>query len=168
MIRWWTGLIFLLVAQTSIGADMVDVRSAAYKQDYAKWRKALDDDRRANWLTLVGLFWLHDGENRVGGDPKSEIPLPADKVPAKVGTISFHNGTAMFHVIAGVVVTSDTKPVQAISLQPDTTGKPTVLSIGDIRMHLIQRGNRFGVRVKDMHSRGLAEFTPPRALSGQG
>jgi len=161
VIRGVMGLICLLATLSLAAADKVDVSSSAYKQEYAKWRKVLDDDRRSNWLTLVGLFWLRDGENRVGGNPKSQVPLPADKVPADVGTISFHDGMAAFRAAPGVTVTNDAKPVQTISLRPDVTGKPTILQIGDLRMHMIQRGGRFGIRVKDMHSRRLAEFREP-------
>ena len=137
---------------------MANVGSASYRQDYAKWRKALDDSRRKNWLTLVGLFWLREGENRVGGDQKDDVPLPADKVPAQVGTIEFHAGSAKFKALPGVDITNDGKPITTIELQPDTTDKPTVLQIGDIRMHLIKREQKYGMRVKDIHSPNLVEF----------
>lgn len=135
-----------------------EVRSPAYQQDYAKWRKELDDSRRKNWLTLVGLFWLHEGENRVGGDAKDDVPLPASKAPAQLGTIEFRNGKAVFKALSSSHVTTNGKPVQSIELQPDNPGKPTVLELGDLRMHLIQREQKFGMRVKDLHSPGLAEF----------
>jgi uncharacterized protein len=139
-------------------ANVPDVQSSAYQQDYTKWRKALDDSRHKNWLTLVGLFWLREGENRVGGDQKDEVPLPADKVPEQVGVIEFHAGKALFKAAPGASVTSDAKPVQTIELRPDNTDQPTVLQIGDVRMLLIQRENRFGMRVRDMHSKNLEEF----------
>lgn len=142
------------------------VESSAYQQDYARWRKALDESRRKNWLTLVGLFWLREGENRVGGDQKDEVPLPTDKAPAQVGTIDFHAGKAVFKALPSARVTSGDKPVGTIELQPDTTEKPTVLQIGDLRMHMIQREQKFGMRVKDVHSANLAtyngaDFYPP-------
>src|SRR5262245_56376778 len=28
------------------------------------------------WLTLIGLFWLKDGDNKFGSDPTNEIVLP--------------------------------------------------------------------------------------------
>src|SRR5438270_9459248 len=91
-------LAFALLAPFAGAASPV-VNSPSYQEDYAKWRKELEASRRTNWLTLVGLFWLRDGENRVGGDQKNEVPLTADKAPAQVGTIRFHDGKAMFHAV---------------------------------------------------------------------
>lgn len=151
-------VVLLIALSPAAFARTPEVQSAAYRQDYAKWRKELDDSRRQNWLTLVGLFWLHEGQNRVGSDPKDEVPLPAGKAPAQVGIIDFHAGTAVFKAAPSVTVTNDDKPVQTIELKPDTTGEPTVLRLGDLRMHLIQREQKFGMRIKDVHSASLAAF----------
>jgi uncharacterized protein (DUF1684 family) len=131
---------------------------AAYQKDYAKWKSALAENRKQSWLTLVGLFWLQEGTNRVGGDQKLEVPLPQNKVPAQVGTIDFHAGKAVFTAKSGVSVMSAGKPVGTIELQPDVSGKPTVLQIGDIKMLLIQRGQKYGMRIRDAHSKALQEF----------
>jgi len=153
-------LLVLSLALVSVSAlgKTPDVKSSEYRQDYSQWRKELDDSRRQNWLTLVGLFWLHDGENSVGSDQKDDVPLPAEKAPAQVGTIAFHNGKAVFAALPSANVTSGDKRVSTIELQPDTSGKPTVLKLGDLRMHLIQRGNRYGMRVKDTQSLNAREF----------
>ena len=155
---WIAGFLLFVYPPLTVSATIPAVQNPAYQQDYAKWRKELDDSRRKNWLTLVGLFWLKEGENRVGGDQKDEVPLPADKAPAQVGVIDFHEGHATFKAMPSVHVTSDDKPVQTIELKPDTTDKPTVLQLGDLRFHMIQREQKFGIRVKDTHSANLAEF----------
>lgn len=139
-------------------ANATDVNSTAYRQDYARWKSELADDLKKNWLTLVGLFWLKEGTNRVGGDHKDEVPLPEGKVPAQLGTIELHGGKAVFTAVPGEKVTNDSRPVTTIELKPDVNGKPTVLQVSGIRMHMIQRGQKFGMRVKDAHSRQLAEF----------
>lgn len=149
---------FLILSAAASYAATPKVENPAYRQDYAKWRKAVDDSRRQNWLTLVGLFWLHDGENRVGSDVKDDVPLPSGKAPAQVGTISFHNGKAVFNALSTANVTNNGKPVYSVELQPDTTEKPTVLQIGDLHMHMIQRGNRYGIRVKDTNSTEARNF----------
>ncbi|HEV2736293.1 MAG TPA: hypothetical protein VGV85_15725, partial [Longimicrobiaceae bacterium] len=38
------------------------------------------------WNTLVGLFWLEPGANRVGSDSTAPVRLPADRSPAALGT----------------------------------------------------------------------------------
>lgn len=151
-------LLMAVVLVSNLAVATTDVNSPAYKTDYDQWKSELADDLKKNWLTLVGLFWLKEGTNRVGGDHRDEVPLPEGKVPAQVGTIEFHSGKAVFTSVKGAKVTSDAKPVTSIELKPDVTGKPTVLQIGDIRMHMIQRKERYGMRVKDPHSSQLAEF----------
>lgn len=141
---------------------------AAYQQDYKRWQQELTNDLKTNWLTLVGLFWLQDGPNRVGGDQKDEIPLPEKKVAPQIGVIEFHSGKAVFTAAAGAKVTSGGKPVQTIELKPDVTGKPTMLVIGDIKFLMIQRAQKFGIRVRDLHSDALKQFQGPEfyPLSG--
>src|SRR5581483_6758717 len=46
----------MILFSMAASAAAPKVESPDYKQDYAKWRKAVDDSRRRNWLTLVGLF----------------------------------------------------------------------------------------------------------------
>jgi uncharacterized protein (DUF1684 family) len=132
--------------------------SAAYQKDYRKWQSELTDDLKKNWLTLVGLFWLKDGANRVGGDHKDEIPLPEGKVAPQIGAIDFHNGKAVFTAASGAKVMNDGKLVKTVELRADVTGKPTVLQIGDIKMLMIQRGRKYGIRVRDVNSEGLKKF----------
>ena len=147
----------LLLAPVALFA--ADTKSPdAATADFNAWRGDLEKDLKQNWLTLVGLWWLKDGTNRVGGDHKLEVPLPEGKTPALVGTIDFHGGKATFKSQPGVNITSGGKPVQTIALEPDVSGHPTVLDLGDIHMLLIQRGKRYGIRVRDMKSKQLTEF----------
>jgi uncharacterized protein (DUF1684 family) len=150
----------VLLISLSFGrmAQSADI-GAAYRKDFLKWKQELTNDRKQNWLTLVGLFWLQEGANQVGGNPKLEIPLPQDKVAPHIGVIDFHAGKAVFKADPGTKVTSNGKLVTTIELVPDVSGNPTVLAIGDIRMLLIQRGQKFGMRVRDVHSSALQRFT---------
>jgi uncharacterized protein len=144
----------LLLAPMSQAADT----TGSDPQDFAKWKAELTENRKQNWLTLVGLFWLKEGTNRVGGDQNDDVPLPKDKAPAQVGTIDFHGGKAVFTAAPGARVTSDGKPVTSIELQSDMSGKPTVLQLGDLKMLMIQRGQKYGIRVRDVNSAALKDF----------
>jgi len=145
----FSGIVFLCLLPIVAAAATPDIHSAAYQADFAKWHDSLENSRRKNWVPLVGLFWLRDGDNRIGSDQKDDVPLPEGKAPAQVGVISFHAGKAVFTAAPSVTVTNQGKPVKQIDLQPDTTDKPTVLQVGALRMHMIQREQRFGIRVKD-------------------
>lgn len=95
------------------------------------------------WLTLVGLHWLKPGENRFGADSANEIVLRGDGVPPYAGTLVLEDGI----VRLGEDVLAD-----------DTTGEPTVIDLGALRMYVILRGERRGLRVRDHAAPALRTF----------
>ena len=49
-----------------------------YQREIAEWRKQREERLKGEggWLSLAGLFWLHDGANRFGKDQGNDIVLP--------------------------------------------------------------------------------------------
>jgi len=123
---------------------------ADYRQQVEKWRaqhqKALAADD--GWLTVAGLDWLKEGDNRVGADPASEVALPDHSLPGRVATISFHAGQAVLHPAQGVPLMLNGKPAAQTALHEDTD----VLAINRLKFYLIRRGDRAGIRLKDNDS----------------
>jgi hypothetical protein len=66
-------LILFACAAVTLGA------AGSWVNDVEKWRADYEAGLKApgGWLSVAGLFWLHEGENSVGSDPLSEIVLPA-------------------------------------------------------------------------------------------
>ena len=58
----------------------------------------------------------------------------------------------------GIPVLHDGASVAEMVLSLDTDGKPTVLTLGSLSLHLIDRGGRVAVRVRDRESRTLKRF----------
>src|SRR5581483_4755892 len=112
-----------------------------YVQQIENWRHQREQRLKADdgWLTVAGLFWLHEGENR--------IKLPAGS-PQTVATFSLHNGKVTYRNGGG-----------QMELKPDTSGDPTEVKINDITMFLIQRADRYGIRLKDKNSSYRRNFT---------
>lgn len=112
------------------------------------------------WLTLVGLFWLNEGENRCGSDPSNTVILSGEKTPAYVGTIGRKKDSLWFKASESATVYSNNLPVSNIPLLSDKNGaqEPTVLQIGSVRFYVIERGNELGVRVKDSESTSRKNF----------
>jgi hypothetical protein len=54
-----------------------------YPQQVEHWRAEHQKKLAADfgWLTVVGLDWLQEGDNRVGVDPSSQVPLPSGSAP---------------------------------------------------------------------------------------
>ncbi len=132
--------------------------SSSYRQSVEKWRQNYESRLKADggWLTVSGLFWLHEGENRFGSDPLTDIVLPAASVPAAAGFFDFHAGKTVVHVNPGVPMTLKGKAADGAELQPDSDD---VLTIGDLTLFVHASGDRYGIRVKDKNSKIRREFT---------
>lgn len=132
----------------------------AHRAEVERWRSQRMERLRRDdgWLTLVGLFWLDPGENRFGTDPAGRIVFPQGSAPAHLGSLDLAGGEVRVRVAPGSEVTHDGGPVREMVVQPDTTGSPTILQHGSLRFHVIRRGDRLGVRVKDARSPALRAF----------
>jgi uncharacterized protein (DUF1684 family) len=152
---------FGLACGLVLGAICVLARAAdtTYLASIAKWRQSYEAGLKSDdgWLTVSGLFFLHDGDNRFGADPLNDIVLPASDVPAEAGTFSFHDGKAVVHVNRGVKIMMNAKPVDSFELHADS---PTErLRIGNLTLYLHASGARYAIRVKDKNSKLRTGFT---------
>jgi len=132
-----------------------------YRQSFEKWKAELIQDRKQNWLTLVGLFWLKPGENSFGSDQTNALVLPSGSAPAHAGTFLLQGKDVTVNLLPGVSASIGGKAVTAAKLDPDVSGHPSVLELGSLRMHLIQRGERAGIRVKDLTSPAAEKYRGP-------
>ena len=110
------------------------------------------------WLTLVGLFWLDEGENRFGTDPGNKVIFPEGKGPAVAGTLIRQGDKLSVKATPGSGLTHKGQPVTEMELKADTTGEATVLELDTLSFFAIQRGDRIGVRIKDRKSPQLTGF----------
>lgn len=120
-----------------------------YGQEVAKFRAEREKSlvKEDGWTAVVGLSWLREGENRIGSDAKAEVPLPAS-VPARVGTLTLRTGHAHFQPAAGV-------KLAAKELKPNAD----IVTLGTVKFFVIQRGEKFAIRVKDSEAPTRKEFT---------
>jgi uncharacterized protein len=155
----WLSVMFagcgIVSAQSSPAVD------AAYQQSFEKWKADLVEDLKENWLPLAGLFWLKPGANSFGTDTKNSIVLPEHSAPANAGEFDLQGNEVTVKLPAGSDAKIDGKPVTAAKLQPDISGKPTVIELGKLRMKVIQRGQRIGIRVKDLDSPAVRDYRGP-------
>jgi len=146
----------------STGQGTVGDVDAAYQREVHKFRAEEIKDLKSNWLLLAGLFWLKPGDNAFGTASSNSIVLPAGTAPAKAGVFELNDGEVTLKMKPGAAALIDGEPVMTARLQPDTAGKPTVVALGRLRMHVINRGERVGVRLKDLQNPALRNFTSLR------
>lgn len=131
----------------------------AYQQSFDKWKAEMVDDLRQNWLPLVGLFWLKPGENSFGSDPANAVVFP--KGPAHAGVFALQGSDVSVKFSPDAHAMIDGKPATMAKLQPDISGNRTVVEMGSLRFHVIVRGKRIGVRLKDLDSDAVKNYRGP-------
>ena len=110
------------------------------------------------WLSVVGLFWLDEGDNSVGSAAGSRVALPAH-APARVGVVRLEGGRAAFRASPGARAEVDGKPATgATPLRSDADGGPTAVSAGGVSFYPISRQGRLAIRVKDPESEARRAF----------
>lgn len=133
--------------------------AAAYEQEILNWRAMVEERLRAedSWLTLTGLYWLHEGANSVGSDPASDVWLP-ESAPQRLGVLDFHDKLARFQ--GDVPVMIDGTPAQTAALRDDhDPAGATRVEVGSVSFTVIKRGEKYGVRVRDRDNPSRTTFS---------
>jgi len=151
--------ILLLVFGAVLGASAITSPDAAYVQSFEKWKADLVDDLKQRWLVLAGLFWLKPGANSFGSADDNAIVMPAG--PAHAGNFVLQNSKVSAEFQPGAQAKIDGKVVNAANLQSDDNGKPTMIEMGSLRIYIIRRGQRLGIRVRDMDSAAVRNYKGP-------
>lgn len=134
--------------------------SQAYITEIEKWQQKRVESLKSeeSWLNLAGLFWLKDGENSFGSNSENDIVFPGQKAPDFIGSFILKDSTVTVRIRDKVNVLHDGQSVRSLQLTQTNSDTP-ILSFGSLRWFIIQRGDRFAVRLRDLESKTLAEFT---------
>jgi len=111
---------------------------SGYQSEIAAWRSEREAKLKADggWLTVAGLFWLHEGVNRFGKDQGNDIVLPDG--PAHAGAFELHDGKV-----------SVTINGQTHSAPPESSA---AAKVGRLNLFVIKRSDKYGIRLKDPES----------------
>jgi hypothetical protein len=153
----WLFVFGLLVSTLVVfGATSTQAPDAAYVQSFEKWKADQTADLKENWLSLAGLFWLKAGPNTFGSDPASQIVFP--KIPVHAGEFDLTGKEVTLRLLPDARATIAGKPVSTAKLDPDTSPQVSYVDMGSLRFHVIVRGERVGIRVRDKESEAARNF----------
>jgi uncharacterized protein len=160
----------LAAGQSTIGAaaqtphsqtpDSQTASGQAVQQAVEQWRS----ERLARltgptgWLTLVGLYWLNEGDNSFGSGAGNTLVLERAGVPAKLGVFRLQGGAVTFTAAPGSQVKQAEQAVGTLQLKSDAAGDATVLSAGTLQFFVIDRAGKLGVRVRDTAHPARTQF----------
>lgn len=104
--------------------------------------------RPDGWLSLVGLHWLQPGLQRIGRAPDNDIVLATG--PDHLATVQLQDGEVRI------------EPVEDSGAwhEPGADGVPARLRFnqGEASVQVIERGERFGLRVRDAQAPTRVDF----------
>jgi uncharacterized protein len=151
-----------LVAVVLVAAAVLALRASAespdsaYVQEFEKWKAEQTDDLKTNWLSLAGLFWLKAGTNTFGSDASNTIVFP--KGPPHAGEFVLEGKNVTLHLPPDTKATIGGKAATTAKLDPDTSNHATKVEMGSLVFHVIVRGEKVGIRVKDRESAAAHDF----------
>ena len=133
----------------------------AYNQEIETWhqRRIANLTKPDGWLSLAGRFWLNEGENRFGSGAVNEVRFPEGTCPERLGSFFLENGRVRVQILPEVTVyAADSSRVSAMALQDDAQSAPTKLYYGTLSWHVIKRGDRYAIRLRDTAHQNLKNF----------
>ena len=151
-------LFFMLACPLGLSADSPEAAAESYEETIRNWRKGRVERLTSDngYLTLVGLEWLQQGENRLGSMDTSTIHIPGG--PADWGTIIVDGDEIRYRPAAAAGILVDGEETAEATLLADSQGKPTLVSQGDLSFYVISRGS-YALRIKNRNSEDRVGFT---------
>ena len=117
-----------------------------------------------SWLSLVGKYWLREGDNTLGSDAHCDVIVPhsadrPNKPLGELGVFALRDGLVRFTPTAGAEVLLrgpgelTASPIrEPITLRTDLQGTPDRLLLGAVSCEVMQRDAGFAIRVRDPES----------------
>jgi len=142
--------------RTAPGAQEAD---AGRVEVVEQWRQRRVEDlkRPDGWLSLAGLYWLREGDNRFGSDPGNDLVFPG-KAPARLGVFRVDGEGVHMTAAPGVEIRYQDAPVTSIAMDPGGETASVILTWGTLSWFAIERDGDLGIRLRDTESPAFAVF----------
>jgi uncharacterized protein len=133
---------------------------ANWQRDLLAWRETQAKKLQApdGWLSLAGLEWLNEGDNRFGAASDNRIRIQADAAPHLGVLCLSHNAVSLAPPLGGfpqgLLLDGHTPKAQVLASEDH----PSILIDGTLSMYVIHRGDRYALRLKDSHSSARLQF----------
>ncbi len=150
--------VFLLVPSFALCQS----NDSAWRTDLLKWRTAhaADLQKPENWLSLIGLEWLKEGDNSFGADKSNDIQVKAT-APARIAVFRLEKGKVTLRPPqAGFPkdLLVNGKPATEQPLRADDQPPRDTVRIGTVALIVLHRGDRYALRIWDSTSPARTNF----------
>jgi uncharacterized protein (DUF1684 family) len=134
----------------------------SYINEINAWHQTRENNlkKETGWLTVSGLFWLEEGENTFGSSKENKLVFPAGKAAERFGSFTLLNDEVRLTILPNIEVKrNDTLFSSGVIFNQELVEQSVILSYKNLRWFIIKRGNRFGVRLRDLESDARKNFT---------
>lgn len=134
----------------------------SYKDSVNNWYQQRITDLKASdgWVNLSGLFWLEKGIQTMGSAKDNTIIVNHPDMPQRAGRFSVSEGEVKWSSHPESRVYLNNQLVDTLLVYSGTHNAP-LLSIGSLRFNIIQRGDKIGIRLRDLNAPALQSFKAP-------
>jgi uncharacterized protein (DUF1684 family) len=139
-------------------------QGAQWQKETDAWRTqhAAELQKPDGWLSLTALEWLDPGDTSVGVAPDNKIHLPAGG-PDHAGILHLEDSTVTLNpppggFPAGLLIDGQPATPQQLHTDADSDKHNPRLTIGTLNFYVVNRGNRYALRIKDANSEALSHF----------
>lgn len=145
---------------SNCGEQYLEKGNKVYINEINEWhQKRINNLKLDNgWLNLVGLYWLKEGENTFGSDKENDIIFPPN-APAKIGKYILKDSIASIEIFPDVIVTNGGEKIQSMIVENDLSDNVTKLRLDSLVWFVIKRGDKFGIRLRDLEAPLLKTFS---------
>lgn len=155
----FTSVIFSIILSCS--SELKEKGSSEYITAIKEWHnKRIENLKKDNgWLNLAGLFWMMPGENRFGSDKSNDLVFPEGKAPLFMGSFFLKDSVVNIRINDSVeVLLENREDVTEMELKHDQQKGTSILDHGSLRWNVIKRGDRYGIRLRDLDAELVRNF----------
>jgi len=110
------------------------------------------------WINLAGLHWLSEGLQSFGSDASRAIVFPPGHIAANAGTFERQGNVVIMRSAESSGIRVNGRPAGVDTIfSPNLSVAPTCTA-GSLRWTIIQRGDRIGIRLRDLEHPALKGF----------
>ena len=134
-------------------------QSEEYVKNYKTWKSERIKELKSEqgYLNLAGLFWLKEGESTIGSNKSNKIHFDTENTAGFLGAVTLKNGEVWYDPMDSKDVFINNIPATKTKLFPDN-GSTVVVTHHDLKWFIIQRGEDYGIRLKDFKGKYLKNF----------
>jgi uncharacterized protein (DUF1684 family) len=133
----------------------------SYHEKILDFREARDKRMKtspSSWLALIGLFHIQEGDNPFGAGSANNIVLP-EFTQERCGSFYLENKNVSLFLLPNSNLMINGKSPEVRFLRSDRDEEPDRIEVGALTMMVLQRGEKYYLRVWDKDAVRLKNFT---------